>query len=185
MASERKRGWWWWVLLAIAVVFVAIQFVPTPRTNPASDPKLALNSVAQPPPEVAELLDRSCADCHSNDTRWPWYSHVAPVSWLVASDVRGGRGHMNFSEWGKLDANRQARRLKGMCREITRGEMPLPIYTIIHTGANLSEDEKRRFCEWTDQAAQKLGPVGQKAPAETPHGTEAPVTPMQRPDAGQ
>ena len=87
-----KRGR---ILLVIALVLFAIQLVPVPRENPP------VTAEIQAPDQVRSLLESSCYDCHSNQTVWPWYSHVAPVSWLVYRDVRKARDELNFSLWGE------------------------------------------------------------------------------------
>jgi len=142
-------------LLALAVLLVAAQFVPLDRTNPPSDPQQHFNAVARPPAAVASVLDRSCRDCHSNATTWPWYSRVAPMSFLVVNDVKEGRSHLNFSEWGKLDARRSTRKLEEICDEITAGNMPERKYTLIHPSAKLSPDEIQAICGWTEGVLAK------------------------------
>jgi len=124
------------VILGIVVLFgVAIQFVPTPvsRINPPVQ--------AEPPwdsPATREVFYRACGDCHSNQTTWPWYSRVAPVSWLIASDVAEGRGRLNVSEW-----NRRQRAADEAAEAVVEGEMPLPIYLIMHPNARLSTEERQ------------------------------------------
>lgn len=123
------------MLAGVLVGLVAIlQVLPAgaPRDNPPVRAEPAWSS-----PRTRELFFRSCADCHSNQTRWPWYSRVAPVSWLVASDVKGGRGHLNVSEWDRpqKDAHEAA-------EELRDGEMPLPLYLLAHPGARLSAAER-------------------------------------------
>ncbi len=92
-----------WVLIILACAVVVIQFIRPARTNPAIDPAQTIESRLQVSPQVAGIFDRSCNDCHSNKTRWPWYSNVAPVSWLVIGDVNDARSVMNFSQWGNYD----------------------------------------------------------------------------------
>src|SRR5687767_12229671 len=94
-------------LTALAVLVLAIQFVRPARTNPATDPAATLHAQTAVPPDVAAILERSCRDCHSNGTRWPWYSNVAPVSWWVIDHVNHGRSHFNFSEWAKYNHEEQ------------------------------------------------------------------------------
>jgi len=142
-------------LAAVSVLLVAAQFVPLDRTNPPSDPQQHFKVVARPPAAVASVFDRSCRDCHSNDTTWPWYSRVAPMSFLVVDDVKEGRAHLNFSEWGKLDARRSARRLEEICDEVKSGNMPDRKYTLIHPSAKLSPDEVQAICGWTEQVLGK------------------------------
>jgi len=94
-------------------------------------------------------------DCHSNHTVWPWYSSVAPMSWLVAKDVRNGRGKMNFSEWGRIPESKQEARLEAICEEIKEGEMPLKEYLLIHSDAKLSEQDKDALCNWVNAELKK------------------------------
>ena len=87
---KRKLKWLKWIFAALVAVFVLLQFTSPPRTNPPVAPGHDLLATNPPPPEIAALLHNACYDCHSDETRWPWYSHIAPVSWLVADDVNTG-----------------------------------------------------------------------------------------------
>src|SRR5258708_32654712 len=97
MAAFRIAQWARWALTVCLLALIGMQFVRPDRSDPAVSPAASLEAKA--PPEIKALLDRSCRDCHSNETRWPWYSQVAPVSWLVASDIHQGRDRFNYSEW--------------------------------------------------------------------------------------
>src|SRR4051812_28292081 len=97
MAAYRFALWARRLLILLLVAFIGIQFVRPDRTNPPAAPAASLATAA--PPAIRTVLDRSCGDCHSNQTRWPWYSNVAPMSWMVASHVHDGREHFNYSEW--------------------------------------------------------------------------------------
>jgi heme-binding protein len=130
------------ILIALVVLFLLIQVVrPSHQNPPVVAPLVA-------PDEVLAILRDSCFDCHSNESRWPWYSHVAPVSWLVARDVEEGREHLNFSEWGTLDA--EARRHLGeeIIEEISEGEMPLWFYTPLHPGSKVNGTELAKLRTW-------------------------------------
>lgn len=152
-----KRVWkvFRWLLLIGFGLFVIIQFIRPAKTNPVADPSLALESHVQVDPKVAAILDRSCADCHSNKTRWPWYTNVAPVSWFVIDHVNTGRSEVNFSEWGQYSRRDQEGKLKQICREVTNGAMPLSSYTPMHAGSELSAVDVQTLCDWTD-ATRKL-----------------------------
>ena len=101
------------------------------------------------------MLHAACYDCHSSETRWPWYSHIAPMSWLIASDVKEGREHLNLSDWPNDDPMRAAKRLENMSDEISSGEMPLPKYTKIHADARLTQIQRKELSDWLDaEAAQ-------------------------------
>lgn len=144
------------VLLALVILLVAAQFIPVERSNPATDPAQSLEATARPPAAVSATLERSCRDCHSNRTTWPWYSRVAPASWLVASDVKEGRSHLNFSEWGRLDNRRAAVRLEEICEEIRSGAMPDWKYVLLHPQAKLSQQEIDAICSWANAARTAL-----------------------------
>jgi hypothetical protein len=138
-----------WLLVLVACLFVAAQFSRPARTNPTIDQSLAFQSHLQVSPQVAGIIDRSCADCHSNKTRWPWYSNVAPVSWFVIDHVNHGRSHLNFSEWGRLNKGEAEDMLEEMCEEVEAGAMPLSSYTPLHPGSKLSPQDVKVLCDWT------------------------------------
>jgi hypothetical protein len=141
-----------WLTVIVFCLFAIIQFVRPARTNPVADQALSLQSRLPVDPKVAAILDRSCADCHSNRTRWPWYSNVAPVSWFVTGHVYDGRRNLNFSEWGNYDQRRQNARLQQMCDLASSGAMPLSSYTPLHPGSKLTLDQVKTLCEWTKKA---------------------------------
>jgi hypothetical protein len=138
-----------WLALVVVVVLIGLQFVRPARINPAVDPSQTIHARQQPNPQVAAILDRSCQDCHSNTTRWPWYSNVAPVSWFVIDHVNHARSHLNFSEWGRLDNRQAVKKLEEICEEVQDGEMPLKSYTYIHWGAKLTPEDIKTLCDWT------------------------------------
>ena len=97
-------------------------------------------------PQVGKILDRSCQDCHSNRTAWPWYSHVAPVSWVISKHVNEGREMLDFSQWINQPPSANERML--ICDAVSNGRMPLPGYTVIHRNARLSRRDVDLICEW-------------------------------------
>lgn len=137
-----------WVLIVVACLFVIAQFKRPAKTNPAFDQSMALEAHTQLNPKVAAILDRSCNDCHSNKTRWPWYANVAPVSWFVIDHVEEGREHMNLSEWGKYSSDERKALLGDFCELVTENAMPLSSYTPLHPGSKLSDEDKKVICEW-------------------------------------
>ena len=140
------------------VVFAGIQFIRPARTNPAMDESQAIEAHTQTPPQAKDILDRSCRDCHSHKTDWPWYSNVAPVSWFVANHVDEGRKHLNLSEWAKLARDRQDKQLQQMCDKVEEGAMPLSSYLPMHPKAKLSGQDKKTLCEWTATERERLSP---------------------------
>jgi hypothetical protein len=138
-----------WLLVGLVVVAVGIQFIPAETTNPPEDATQTIEALTEVPAEIKTTLDNACMDCHSNRTRWPWYGSVAPVSWMVASDVRHAREHFNFSTWGKLSPDDIDHTLYEMCEEVEGGKMPLASYRWMHSEAKLSESQVFALCDWT------------------------------------
>ena len=143
------RTWLRRIILALAIILIAIQFVPVDRTNPPADPAHSIYAVQPVPANVHAIFDRSCKDCHSNETTWPWYSHVAPVSWMVANDVHEARRKLNLSEWSTYDVKKRDHKLEEICNEILGGDMPDSKYTLIHRQARLTADDHEAVCKWT------------------------------------
>ena len=134
------------VLIGVGVIilgFVAIQFVPVERTNPPVTYQVNWDS-----PETEALARAACMDCHSNESVWPWYSNIAPVSWLVAHDVKEGREHLNFSNWDLLDLKDRAKAREEIWEEVEDGEMPLWYYLPAHPDARLSSEDLSVIRAW-------------------------------------
>jgi hypothetical protein len=148
--------------LAAVIVLVVIQVFRPAARNPPVDPKREIHTNLSVDPTAAIVLPRACNDCHSNRTIWPWYSHVAPASWLVVSDVNRGRKALNFSEWSTYAAEAQQKHLSEICKEVTEGEMPGFSYTLIHRDAKLSEADKTAVCSWTQSSVQSLSAGGKE-----------------------
>ena len=136
-----------WAALALCVAFIAIQFVPVSRTNPLEKGELRASA------EVVSVLRRACYDCHSNETTWPWYSHVAPLSWVIAHDVNEGRAALNFSTWDQLSAEKQAEAIKESWEAIAEGKMPTWYYVALHPEARLSANDQAILRAWSGSAA--------------------------------
>lgn len=132
---------------AAVAALIGLQFIRPARTNPPSDPKASFEAVAHPSPEVAASLKRACNDCHSNETVWPWYSHIAPASWMVAHHVNDGRKHLNFSEWTRTEPDE-------VCEQVRKGKMPLRSYTLLHPQARLSEQETAAVCALESEGSE-------------------------------
>ena len=131
---------------ALLFIGVAIQFVQPQRTNPPVDAAISFERTAKPAPKLAAILRRACNDCHSNETVWPWYSGIAPGSWLIARDVAKGRKHLNFSEWGRLSDDSAENRIGEICQEAQGGSMPPWQYRLLHPKAKLTKDDVSVLC---------------------------------------
>jgi len=145
-----------WAGIGLVVALALCQLHRPERTNPPVDPAKRAEAHLQFTPEVSEIVAKGCRDCHTHETRWPWYSHVAPTSWLVVGDVNHAREHMNLSEWSEYDAVQVDKMLEEICEEVEEGAMPLPIYTLIHREADLTAQERQTVCDWTRAERQRL-----------------------------
>ena len=129
--------------LVALVVLVVIQLVPVDRSNPPVTETVSMT------PAVEPILRRACFDCHSHETRWPWYAWVAPVSWLVAHDVHHARKHMDLSAWDTYTPKKRAKILDELIEEVHEDEMPLWYYRLVHRDAVLSNDDLDTIDAWT------------------------------------
>jgi Haem-binding domain len=145
-----------WVAVIAALIFIGLQFNSPAHTNPPFDETQSLQAVTAVPSDVTGLFARSCNDCHSNNTYWRWYTYVAPVSWLTVGHVNEGRAELNFSEWGLYTARRKETRLRAICQQCEKGEMPLASYVFLHRDLKLSADQVRTICEWTKEEGRRL-----------------------------
>jgi hypothetical protein len=138
--------------ILLVAVFVGMQFVPTPGVSKTST--TSAHAAETINPQVGEILDRSCQDCHSNRTAWPWYSRVAPVSWVISRHVNEGRDVLNFSEWATRPPSEGDRML--ICDAVSDGRMPLSDYTAIHREARLSKQDVASICKWAAAPAVNM-----------------------------
>ncbi len=132
-----------WAIAVLTITLVLIQFVPVDRTNPAVESEVPATA------EVRAVLRRGCYDCHSNETVWPWYSQIAPVSWLVSRDVSKGREELNFSTWNRLPTKKQIEALHESWETVEEGEMPLWFYLPTHPEARLSAQDRSVLRAWS------------------------------------
>jgi len=130
------------LLAALVLLFLLVQIVRPARLNPP------VTASIEAPDEVLAILRQSCFDCHSNETAWPWYSHIAPFSWLIAHDVEEAREHLNFSDWGVLDDRARHDMAEECVEEIAEGEMPLWFYTPLHSGSRVDGTQLAVLRRW-------------------------------------
>jgi len=142
---------WTLVLRIIGILFLLLQFIRPDRTNPEFAPATELHVVAEVPTPVSSLLRTACYDCHSNETAWPWYAHVAPSSWYVTRHVDAGRRHLNFSTWGLYPPSKADHKLEEIIEMVEEGEMPLASYLPLHAEAKLSDVDRQAIIEWAQQ----------------------------------
>ena len=133
-------------LVAVAVIVAQVGSEHRAPVEPRNR-GLRLSSNSEPP----QVLVRACGNCHSNHTDWPWYSHVAPVSWWIARHVREGMEKLDFSEWETYSTMQKRDKLESMCGLISIGRMPPRMYTAMHPEAKLSDENKKAVCAWVEQ----------------------------------
>lgn len=143
-------------VIVLAAIFVVAQFIRPDRSAPAVNPAETLEANANVPENVKAILQRSCNDCHSNATAYPWYSNISPASWFLQNHINEGRHELNFSTWGTYAENRKARKLDEICEMVRSREMPLPSYLWIHRYAAMSDDDIRTICVWTEAVRAEM-----------------------------
>ena len=140
-------------ILAVVIVaaIIVLQFFAIDKTNPAVVRAERLEATTVVPPDISLIIGRSCNDCHSNQTIYPWYANFQPMGWLLKSHIDDGRRQMNFSIWNTYQPKRRSKKLEQICEQIESKEMPLPSYLWIHRDAMLSENDSRALCDWAKQ----------------------------------
>lgn len=136
------------IIYGILGIFVIIQFFRIDKGNPAINPDMDFVVLSSAPEDIRDLLRTSCYDCHSNETVYPWYSNVAPISWWVKDHINDARGHLNFSVWGEYNEKRKDHKLEEIVDEVTEHEMPLKSYLIAHSEAKLDDNQREQLTNW-------------------------------------
>src|SRR4029079_1791023 len=143
-------------VIILAGLFVAIQFYRPDRNNPPETAANTLESSTAVPDDVRMILTRSCADCHSNRTTYPWYSNVSPFSWFLDNHIRDGRREVNISDWNTYETRKKVRKLDEICQQVEDGEMPLPAYLWIHWDAAMQPGDAQKLCAWANVEKARL-----------------------------
>ena len=136
------------ILIIIIVAFVLIQFFPIDKNNPAATPKMDFLQIKATPEKTATLIRNACYDCHSNESKYPWYSNVQPFGWFLADHIKEGRKELNFSTFATYDKKRQAKKLKEAAEQLEKNEMPLDSYVILHPEAKLSAADQKVMIDY-------------------------------------
>lgn len=133
------------VLIVLVILFIVIQLFRIDRKNPVTDPSKDFLTVTSTPSDVANILNSSCYDCHSNATVYPWYSNIAPVSWWLKHHVDEARAELNFSEWDNYSSRKKDHKLDEAIELVENGEMPMNTYIWMHGNAKLSDEQRNRL----------------------------------------
>jgi hypothetical protein len=140
------------LLVSLAFVFALLQF---PSNQPIGEENKQPSAEPFRAAEVGETLKRACGDCHSNQTNWPWYSHISPVSSWIRNHVRLGQSKLNFSDWETYPAEKRHREQESICGVISMDRMPPASYMLMHPQARLSPQEKKMICSWTNSELER------------------------------
>ncbi len=132
----------------LLVAFIIIQFFPIDKTNPPVNARMDFLTIKQTPEDVNKIIRNSCYDCHSNESRYPWYSNVAPVSWWLKEHINDGRKHLNFSTFATYDSKKQIHKLDESIEMIEKGAMPMESYLLAHQSARLNEADKKTLINY-------------------------------------
>lgn len=136
------------IILGVVALFLLIQLFQIDTDNPPIDSSLDFITVTNPPEQIRTILKTACYDCHSNETKYPWYSRIAPVSWWIRDHIDEARDELNFSEWGTYDLKRSNHKLEEMGEKVEEDEMPLTSYTLAHSESRLTEDQREALINW-------------------------------------
>ncbi len=150
------------IFYGLVVIIVGIQFFRINKTNPNSDIKNDFIEINHPPKNILTNLKSACYDCHSNESKYPWYSNIAPVSWWLKHHINEGREELNFSNWGKYKRKRKIKKLKEAIDELEESGMPLNEYTWMHKDAKLSQDQRIQFIVYLKTMLKNIKPHKKK-----------------------
>jgi hypothetical protein len=154
-----------YLLLGLLGLFVLIQFIRPDKSVPSVEASQDICAILAPPAEVATMLKAACYDCHSYQTRYPWYSQIAPVSWWLANHINEGREHVNFNTFGTIPPGDRLELLEECSEVVLDGEMPLRSYIWMHAEARLGPEQRRLLAEWFSTHTNWDGPSGEEEEA--------------------
>lgn len=144
------------LVFVLVIAFIAIQFFQPEKNQAEISTSDFFAQIHNIPADLKETLDYSCYDCHSNNTRYPWYSRIAPLSWMISEHVIEGKAELNFSEWGDLAKRKKISALNDICEVVEDKEMPLESYLKMHKDAALSDEQIKALCIWVETETERL-----------------------------
>lgn len=142
------------MLVVLLVAFIIIQFFPIDKTNPPVDAGMDFLKIKKTPEPIAKIITTSCYDCHSNETKYPWYSSIAPASWFLQNHIKEGRKHLNFSTFAMYEPKRQIKKMEECVELIEKHEMPLESYYIGHQDAKITDIQRQELIKYFKRAIE-------------------------------
>lgn len=139
------------LFLVVLLIFIIMQFFRPDKNSTQGDHTVDFITETNPSVEVKTILEQSCYDCHSNNTVYPWYNNVAPISFWLANHIKDGKGHLNFSKWDGYDDKKKDHKLEEVEEMVSEGKMPLNEYTWTHETARLTEEQRNAIVEWAQK----------------------------------
>ena len=143
-------------LIIIVVILIGIQFITIDKTNPPVDMEKDFITLTNPPSELGNIIKSACYDCHSHHTKYPWYSNVAPASWLMKEHINNGRNHLNFSIWTDYKEKKKDHKLEECIEMVKSGEMPMEGYVMFHEEAEINHEQKMQLIAWFTELRDSL-----------------------------
>ena len=152
----RKRGKWLLILLAL---FIVIQFIQPARNQSGQVLQTDITKMFPVPSNVKTVLEVACYNCHSNNTRYPWYANIQPGGWWLAHHIKEGKDELNFSDFGSYTRRRQINKLRSIGNSIKDADMPLSSYTLLHQDARLTSEQKALIIAWANKIKDSITAV--------------------------
>lgn len=144
------------ILLILIVGIIAIQFIQPKKNAGEEIPANQISAIIPVPDDINKILHRSCYDCHSNTTNYPWYSKIQPMAWFLNNHIIEGKRELNFSTFATYPIYRRYKKFKEIIREVKEGDMPMPSYTLIHKDAVLSIEQKLDIESWAKRSMREM-----------------------------
>ncbi len=144
------------IIIGLAAIFIVIQFIRPFNNHAVEVSNDHIERQYDVPANIRVILSRSCYDCHSDNTNYPWYSKIQPVAWYLENHIKKGKEELNFSRFGEYSKRKQRSKLRSMVEQVKRDKMPLPSYTLIHQNAALPVDQKKVLIDWFEKMADNI-----------------------------
>ncbi|HEX8677545.1 MAG TPA: heme-binding domain-containing protein [Segetibacter sp.] len=144
------------ILTVVLIVLIFIQFFHPAKNISTVKSPTDIAVLHKVPVNVRTILDKACNDCHSNNTRYPWYNNIQPVAWWLDNHVQEGKAELNFNEFATYSLRKQYHKLEEVTEQVKEGEMPLGSYTLVHTNAKLTEQEKEKLINWANSIRSEM-----------------------------